>query len=93
VPEQREALVLDSGVRSELGSQPLHEWTHQHTHLGLAHVVFRLRLLYCIPVQMIQGHCSDLLTQLIKQSIGDVLHHHRLQRKTGLLSPLDQGPS
>jgi hypothetical protein len=52
-----------------------------------------LRLLYCITAQVVHRLRNDLLAQLIKQGIGDILHHHRLQRKTGSLSPLDQGPS
>ena len=44
-------------------------------------------------MQVVHRHCSDLLAQVLKQGIGEVLHHHRLQRKTDSLSPLDQGPS
>jgi hypothetical protein len=93
VPEQREALLLDTCVRAEFDTQPLQEWKQQYTHLGLSHVVFGVRLLECITVQVVQRQCSDLLAQSIEQGIGYVLHHHRLQCKTGSLSPLDQGPS
>ena len=63
---------------------------HQQAHLGLSHIVFGLRLREGHPAQLLRVAQHDLLGQAFAQLIGEVLHHHRLQAKAGLLPPLQQ---
>ena len=81
---------LDRAIGSQLGVQALEEGLHQEAHLRLSYVVFGLRLRERHLAQKLRLTKHDLFAQTFTQLIGEVLHHHRLQAKAGLLPPLQQ---
>ncbi|TMC85272.1 MAG: hypothetical protein E6J22_20270, partial [Chloroflexi bacterium] len=88
--EQAQQVDLDQRVCPQFGAQTFEEGMDQQAHLRLSHIDFGLCLLKGHLAQLLRVAQHDLRGQAFAEHIGEVLHHHRLQAKAGLLPSFQQ---